>query len=117
MTSYGTHEAFDDIPDVTFVCNNRTPNSLRATCIEESEPLNENGRANIKMQESPYADNRWGSEDDMLEYEDGPLCTCGPCKRRRALTGPEKGLIVLALVAFVVIIVLAAHMGWKDEVK
>ncbi|XP_052772647.1 endothelin-converting enzyme 1-like isoform X5 [Mya arenaria] len=120
------------------------------TCIEESEPLNENGRANIKgnknsdysesarglikhfknstyntisgasrgeMQESPYADNRWGSEDDMLEYEDGPLCTCGPCKRRRALTGPEKGLIVLALVAFVVIIVLAAHMGGKDEVK
>ncbi|XP_052771047.1 endothelin-converting enzyme 2-like [Mya arenaria] len=69
------------------------------------------------MQESPFADSRSGSEDDMLEYEDGPFCTCSPCKTRRAVTGPEKGLFALALVAFVVIIVLAAHIGGKKEVK
>ncbi|XP_052269656.1 endothelin-converting enzyme homolog isoform X4 [Dreissena polymorpha] len=86
-------------------------------CIEESEPLNENGRANIKMQDAPFADSRAGSEEDMLDYDDDAIFNCDTCRRRRNLTTVEKCLIAFACVCLLVVIILAAHMGGKTEVK
>jgi len=69
-----------------------------------------------QMDDGNFEESRTGSEEDFLEFEGGPVCTCGPC-RRRPLTGPEKGLIGVAIVALIVIIVMAAHMGGKEEIK
>lgn len=88
-------------------------------CVEESEPLNENGRLNnFKMEDSPFQDSRAGSEEDFLEYEeDEPIFNCDVCKRRRRLTMPEKVLVGFSIICVIIIIALAAHIGKKKDVK
>lgn len=88
-------------------------------CGEESEPLNENGRiTNMKMEDAPFQDSRAGSEEDFLAYDDdGPIFNCDSCKIKRRLTIAEKCLIGFGVVCLIVIIVLAAQVGKKKDVK
>ncbi|XP_053406983.1 endothelin-converting enzyme homolog isoform X2 [Mercenaria mercenaria] len=68
MASYGTNEALLDVPEVTFVCTKR---KTRTNCLEESEPLNENGRlTNIKDKKNKRlpASNYGESEKDLIQY-------------------------------------------------